>query len=185
MNYTAEIDFPTLEGQIISPIYEGRLQVGAAMSVTYSNSIDLSFTAGEDLTTGDVVYILGNSVLKASQSNTNYEGKVTGVIVNTVLEGAVALVRVKGTVTKTGWGLTPNSIYYLGDAGLITATKPSNSGFVLQVGIAKTSTTLEVNLVYQRRAERIRLVNANPSSPTEGEICLNVSDDKLYLANTW
>ena len=80
----------------------------------------------------------------ADQSNTTSYGKVIGLSKGAVVTGG--LLEIVTASELAGFtGLIPNTQVYLGLNGLITQTVPT-SGFIQQLGVAITSTSILVNL---------------------------------------
>ena len=80
----------------------------------------------------------------ADQSDINSYGKVIGFSKGAVITGA--MLEIVTASELTGFtGLIPNTQIYLGLNGLITQTVPT-SGFIQQLGVALTSTSILVNI---------------------------------------
>ena len=80
----------------------------------------------------------------ADQSNIDSYGKVIGLSKGAVVTGG--LLEIVTASELAGFtGLIPNTQVYLGLNGLITQTVPT-SGFIQQLGVAITSTSILVNL---------------------------------------
>lgn len=80
----------------------------------------------------------------ADQTNSNSYGKVIGLSKGAVVTGG--LLEIVTASELAGFtGLIPNTQVYLGLNGLITQTVPT-SGFIQQLGVAITSTSILVNL---------------------------------------
>ena len=107
--------------------------------------IDDIYTAGEIIGTHKVVYVANDGkVYKASSSDTTQAGRILGVTTQSVVADAAVYVRWAGRLTLAAWGLTPGTVYFLGENGEITNSVPA--GLVQQIGVAKSSTELEINI---------------------------------------
>lgn len=80
----------------------------------------------------------------ADQSNINSYGKVIGLSKGAVVTGGLLEI-VTASELDGFTGLIPNTQVYLGLNGLITQTVPT-SGFIQQLGVALTSTSILVNI---------------------------------------
>lgn len=102
----------------------------------------LSIEASENLSAGDFINIhdvSGARVRKADNSNTR---PAHGFVLSSVTSGANATVYLSGANTGLT-SLTPGTRYYLGTAGVATATAPSASGEIVQyLGAANSTTSL-------------------------------------------
>lgn len=112
------------------------------MPVGYGEDIGV-FTAGENLTAGDLVYVSAAGTVWKADANA-----VAKSAIGFVLAGASAAascnVYFEGTITGLT-GLTAGSKYFLSASttGGITTTAPSGSGDIVQlVGVATSTTTL-------------------------------------------
>lgn len=110
--------------------------------------LDITGTAGEALTAGDVVYLsAGDGALvagrwyKADADNTyaSSTAAMVGIVPNAITSGASGSIRIGGRITGLS-GLTAGEQYYASaTAGALTATPPTNTWFV---GKADTTTSL-------------------------------------------
>jgi hypothetical protein len=92
--------------------------------------------------------LLGGKVFLYDQTDTSLWGKIVGFTkTSAVLNGPVVIVK-SGRMVNPGWGLTPDTVYYAGSNGLITATPPSNDMDV-PIGLALDANTLEINIYEQ------------------------------------
>jgi hypothetical protein len=135
-----------------------------------SGSQVLRFTAGENLTAGDAVYIsqgvsdggrtLGR-VYKAIADGSVDRYKFIGFVKSTVLTGADAEVQISGDFNTSG--LLTSITYYLSPVtpGLITVTRPTGySEFIVVCGTAKDTNTLIINAAGYHDAIRNKDRNA-------------------------
>lgn len=117
---------------------------------TTSSNQDVSGTAGEALTAGQVVYLSDGSASKnAGQwykaDNTNAYSCIqtdVGLVPNAIASGATGTVRRGGSITGLV-GLTVGSDYYVGTAGAITSTAPD---LRRRLGRADTTSSLVIDL---------------------------------------
>lgn len=115
---------------------------------TSSNNIDVSGTAGEAITAGQVVYLSDGSGGKvagswylANATNTySSTTAIVGMAPANIASGSIGAIRLSGTMTGLA-GLVVGSDYYVSAsvAGAITVTAPMNVRFV---GRADTTTSL-------------------------------------------
>lgn len=80
----------------------------------------------------------------ADQSDETSFGKVIGISKGAVVTGEWLDI-ITSSELNGFTGLTPNELIYLGSNGLITQTVPT-SGYIQQLGVALTSTSILVNI---------------------------------------
>lgn len=117
---------------------------------TVSGNVDVTGTAGEAITAGDVVYLSdGSGALTAGRwykadSDNTYSSSLAGVIglaPSAISSGASGSIRLVGRVTGLS-GLSAGTTYYVSaTAGGLTSTAPTNRRLV---GAADTTTSLVV-----------------------------------------
>ena len=125
---------------------------------TSATTVDQTETAGEALTAGQGAYISDGSGGKTAgllykwDSATTYSSitPTIGMVPNAIAASAQGTFRIAGQVTGLS-SLTVGTSYYVGTAGALTATAPSNTRFV---GQADTTTSL--------------IISANPPPSTSG-----------------
>lgn len=114
-----------------------------------STDVDISGTAGENLTLNDCAYMSDGSGGKTSgrwyqadPANTYSSSKAAalGFVTATVTTGNAATIRTSGRLTGFA-GLTTSSVYYVSTTGAITATPPAEPA---AVGVADSTTSLIV-----------------------------------------
>lgn len=123
---------------------------------------DVIGTVGQGVTAGQVVYLSSGDASKTAglwylADNTNQYSSVTkwvGIAPNAIASGNSGTIRKGGYVTGLS-GLTPGAVYYVGLAGGLTSTAPSN-GNTRPVGQADTASSL--------------VMNADPPAPLVGPI---------------
>lgn len=81
---------------------------------------------------------------RADSANLGHFGKVVGVAANDILGGFSGKIELSGFIENPAWTWTPGSEVYLNGTGL-SHTAPS-TGFVQQIGIAKSATVLFVDI---------------------------------------
>lgn len=101
----------------------------------------VSVVAVDTIAEFDPVTILGN---KADSGNSAHLGKVIGLSQAATAIGFVASVIVEGLAINGAWSWTPGAPIFLNGTTL-SQTAPS-TGFVQEIGIAKASDTIYVDL---------------------------------------
>lgn len=123
------------------------LNDGYPSKTASASNVFQTFTNAEasPITIGQAVYLFGaGSVKLAINNSTEAVATVIGIVGQTsIAAGAVGVITVKVYHRITGLsGLTADAPVFLGStAGALTSTAPS-SGFLTQVGIADTTTSL-------------------------------------------
>lgn len=111
-----------------------------------SAGIDVTGVAGEALTAGQAVYLSDGSGgktaglwYKADSTNT-YSSTLpeVGMVPTSIASGSSGTIRMSGTITGLA-SLVVGSTYYIGTAGALTATVPSNAR---ALGVADTTSSL-------------------------------------------
>ncbi len=129
-------------------IFEGLLTVNGAEvkgDLGVVGAVTQAFTAGEDIVTGDAVYLASeNTVRKASAAS---EGTLpaVGIAANSAGAGSSVKVAIAGTVSGLA-NLNTGRRYYVGvGSGSITVTAPTGSSQGVQViGVARSGSQLVV-----------------------------------------
>jgi len=106
--------------------------------------------AGENLAIGEAVYATAAGEPEKGLATDLGTSRIIGISTTVVTAGNAAAIQTFGVVTKAGWALTPNSIYYLSKdtAGAITAIAPIAVGeTVVVVGVALSATELLLLLI--------------------------------------
>ncbi len=105
-----------------------------------------SGTAGEELSAGDVVYLLDGTLLLAD-NNTAPEASVRGICLNAAFEGQPVAFLAAGTL-EIGPLVTPGHIYVLSTAGEIEDAVDLGSGdYVAILGTATSQTEILISLI--------------------------------------
>lgn len=103
----------------------------------------VSYTAGENLTAGDLVYISAAGTVWKADANAVVKAAM-GFVLASATAAASCTVYFEGTITGLS-SLTPGSKYFLSAAatGAIVSTPPSGAADIVQmVGFATSATTL-------------------------------------------
>lgn len=103
------------------------------------------FVAGEVLNGHRFIYINNGKAYKAANNNYDCYNKVIGMTLNAALEDELVNVRQSGKVTQAGWGLVPNTLYYLGLDGLMTPYEDAD-GLGLCVGYSISENDFIINI---------------------------------------
>lgn len=151
--------YPTSGAIFLSPgqsyKYIRRDSTGSQLAPSYDNisaipgssaGVDVTGTAGEALTAGQVVYLSDGSAGKTAGSwykadNANPYSSTTpeiGMVPASIASGNSGTIRQAGQITGLT-SLTIGGTYYIGTAGALTATIPSNTR---AVGVADTTSSL-------------------------------------------
>lgn len=135
----------------------GRVTAGTTASTEY---VSASLTNGEAsaIAIGRAVYPSASGSVKLAVANASGTKDIVGLVASTsVASGVAGTIAVSGvvTATTTQWdavtgqtgGLTFGARYYLSNttAGALTTTPPA-SGYVIQVGVALSTTKLSLNI---------------------------------------
>lgn len=111
-----------------------------------SDSVENTYTAGEAIDTGEVVYISAANEVSLALGDSTSKSHAIGFASQSVLAAASLQVKSDGVATGLS-GLTAGSRYYLSAStpGAVTATIPTGSGNTLvQVGYAKSATEMAI-----------------------------------------
>lgn len=112
----------------------------SSVAVSGESSTTQIFEAGETISSGNALYANNGLAYQFDSSNQNLQGRFLGIAKTASIQGGLVEVFTNGIATVSGWGLTPNAIYYAGENGAI-ATTPS--GVLSEmVGMAITSDKL-------------------------------------------
>lgn len=97
--------------------------------------------AAVNLAAFDPVTINGN---KADSTLLSPYGRVFGIVTTAVSTGFIGTVIIAGEITNGGWSWSPNDKIFLNGTAL--STTPPTSGFAQKVAVAKTATTIVIEL---------------------------------------
>lgn len=128
-------------------IWDGAAWVDTSLA-TEATVIDTLYTAGENLTAGDVVYISAANTISKAKADALTTATAIGFATDTVLSAAGVHCRSAGVITGLT-GLTAGARQFLSPAtaGAITETLPVGSGnVIIQVGYAKNTTDVQIQI---------------------------------------
>lgn len=106
------------------------------------DGLSITVTASEPLGGHRVVTMSG---LYADSSNPSHAYTIAGITLQAVASGAPVEAQYIGELTEPSWAWTPAEPVFLGGNGMLTHTAP-DAGFILQIGIPITSTTLLIDI---------------------------------------
>lgn len=106
------------------------------------DGLSITVTASEPLGGHRVVTMSG---LYADSSNPSHACFIAGITLQAVASGAPVEAQYIGELTESSWAWTPAEPVFLGGNGMLTHTAP-DAGFILQIGIPITSTTLLIDI---------------------------------------
>ena len=99
----------------------------------------IEVVATENIPAFEAITVLGQ---RADSNNTAHLSRVVGLNVAAVVSGFVATVAQSGELTNPAWTWTPGVGVWLN--GTTLSQTPPTSGFVLLIGVSKTSTTIVI-----------------------------------------
>jgi hypothetical protein len=113
--------------------------------------------ADEDLKSGRPIYVKSNGHIELADADVMPEAGVAGLAIIDAASGDTAAYATDGFLTLSDWSsatnpsstlLTPGTVYFLVSGyvvGMLTPTPPT-SGYVVQIGRALSTTTLEIEI---------------------------------------
>ncbi len=105
---------------------------------------NITLTAGADLSGHTPVYCIAGVVYPMSHDQIGHVNRCIGITTGAALTGQDIIVNPGGELT--GYvGLTPNEPIYVGLNGVLTQLPPA-TGFIQQIGVALTATSLNVQI---------------------------------------
>jgi len=115
---------------------------------TIGNRIEKAYTAGENITAGDPVYMdASNDTVGKARADTDAKSFVIGIAKETITTGNPIQVISVGVAADTISGATSPREYYLGATGGTVENSPPGTGnHVVLVGYAGNSTDLVMNI---------------------------------------
>ena len=129
-----------------------QLQSGDSLSPA-PNSLALENGGAVELVICTPVYVSAANAVNVAHSATL--PNVIGIVAESIAVSATGAIQTDGKLTATTgeWdarsgqtgGLTPGATYYLGEWGAVIATPPT-SGYLTRLGIAISSTDLEIKI---------------------------------------
>lgn len=116
-----------------------------SLSAVAARGFHVTYTAGANLSNGDVVYDSGvNTVNKADPTNTA-KSHVVGIVAVSTSSGNPVKVITNGPLTLISESFSVNDPVFLSATGRPTITKPTASGTrIIKLGTMGTSTILNV-----------------------------------------
>ena len=117
-----------------------------------SGSGTLLFNAGSPLLVGQWVYLISVDTVDAVDSTNSASGPAIGVVVSLPTASTVSVRNFGSFLYNSGMSypfvpLVPDTIYYAGTSGNITASpNPGSGGFVQELGYAKTAYEFVLNI---------------------------------------
>ncbi len=120
-------------------LFEGTIEVSGRLYVAgdleIGGALIQEFTAGGELSAGDVVYISGANTVNKASSASEASLPAIGLAVSETQAGENVKVAVAGTVKGLS-GLSAGRIYYLGSWGAMTAVEPKE--LIQVIGVARS-----------------------------------------------
>jgi hypothetical protein len=109
------------------------------------SNVVLAMTAGETLGGQRVVRTSGATAMYANSSTQAHAQAVIGITTGAATSGAAVTVQSEGQMTDPSFSFTAGLPVYLNGNGTMSNTPPS-SGFILQVAVAISATTIAINI---------------------------------------
>lgn len=162
VNIVENTTSPTSEiidkGTTISPIIKNNREVFQSVisekgtkgnpGESYNGDNVRSMIAGEVISSGMAVIVRSGKVYKFDPMDESLYGKQIGIAVTSSSNvGEDINVQLDGIVHIPGWGLTPDTLYYIGNNSLPTIF--SNMKLVVVLGVAISSDKLKLNFLTQ------------------------------------
>ncbi len=96
-----------------------------------------------DVVPGDLLIVDNEAAYFADKDNASHKNKIKYFCVYPGLIGESITMTTAGTISKLGWGLTPNVVHFVGNSGQVVDVPPT-AGFVQIVGQGITTDTLAI-----------------------------------------
>jgi len=107
----------------------------------------LKLQAGESITIGNVVYLTGNNTVSKADADLSNCNPIGIAMTSATIGNSVYVFGNKCIAYDVLVGATPGQIYYLSQtSGALTTTNLIGTANVIQIGIAKNSTDLIINI---------------------------------------
>lgn len=135
-------DFPVWA--IDKPNYYTINQVNELIADAESGSAVFSATAGQNLSSGRIVYMNSGKAYYYDPSDSNLAGLVLGITKTAALIDTEVLIQLSGVFEETGLGLTPDAKYFIGSNGTLT-TNLIGLLVVQQAGVSIDTNKLNIN----------------------------------------
>jgi len=115
---------------------------GEVVQVTTAESASFDIEADISISGGRVIATDGGLATYADKDDSL---NVIGISLNAAAQGDNVTVITDGRMQIAGWGLTPDSTYFLGDTGNLTTTAPTTGRYQV-VGYSISATEMIVNI---------------------------------------
>ena len=109
-----------------------------------SASTSTIVTAGEALSGGTPIVLVGGKAYKATNTAIEQANKVIGITSSSIALDQTGIIICYGELNGFS-GLTPDAPVYVSSTGTVVSTLPT-SGYIQQIGIALNATTILVNI---------------------------------------
>lgn len=109
-----------------------------------AEALEYVYVAGASISMEKVLMLSSGKVIHFDPDNENNVGKIVGISTNSALINENVTVIAEGIMSSAGWGLSPDTVYYAGSSGVVTATLPA-SGIMIRVGVAVNTNTMKVD----------------------------------------
>jgi len=116
----------------------------SALGAPGSNVI-VPMTAGETLGGQKLVRAASGLAMLANSATLAHASAVVGITTGAAVNGAAVSVQREGTMTDPSFSFTPGQPVYVNGNGVLSSVIPT-SGFVLQVAVAITATTIAISI---------------------------------------
>lgn len=146
---TSENELIQIDGIVISKETQiETIQTSEVVNLTinqnYLEETDFIIIAGEDVGGHKAIAMIDGLAYLADKDSPLHFNKVVGMSANAALAGDSVTIK-KGTkIILNGWGLVPDSVYFLGNNGNISVS--TYDGIFQIIGIAKDASTLLIQL---------------------------------------
>lgn len=146
---TSENELIQIDGIVISKETQiETIQTSEVVNLTinqnYLEETDFIIIAGEDVGGHKAIAMIDGLAYLADKDSPLHFNKVVGMSANAALAGDSVTIK-KGTkIILNGWGLVPDSVYFLGNNGNISVS--TYDGIFQIIGIAKDANTLLIQL---------------------------------------
>ena len=108
-------------------------------------SASLQLPAGATVSADTAVAVVNGQVYPASSGDLAQFGNVVGIASNGGAAGTLITILQAGEISLSSWNFTLGQAVFVGTTGPVTQTPPT-SGFVQQVGIPTSSTSMAISI---------------------------------------